>query len=55
MALYLQQLGITAPVALMNKGGKITKNLLEQQGITANMPADMEIMLVQADHSSSPP
>jgi len=55
MALYLQQLGITAPIALMNKGGKITKNLLEQQEITANMPGDMEIMLVHADHSSSPP
>jgi L-ascorbate metabolism protein UlaG (beta-lactamase superfamily) len=55
MALYLQQLGITAPIALMNKGGKITKNLLEQQAITANMPAGMQIMLVYADHSSSPP
>jgi len=55
MALYLQQLGITAPIVLMNKGGKITKNLLEQQGITANMPAGMQIMLVHADHSSSPP
>jgi L-ascorbate metabolism protein UlaG (beta-lactamase superfamily) len=55
LALYLQQLGITSPIALMNKGGKITKDLLGQQGITANMPAGMEIMLVYADHSSSPP
>ena len=55
LAIYLEQLGVTAPIAQMNKGGKMTKNLLERQGITANMPAEMQIMLVHAEHSSSPP
>jgi len=55
MAFHLQDAGITKSLARLNKGGKITKSLLERQGITANMPAEMEIMFVHAEHSSSPP
>lgn len=40
---------------MMNKGGRITKDTLEKQGITADMPATMEITMVQAEHSSSAP
>lgn len=55
MALYLQQKGVTSQIALMNIGGRITKDLLERQGINSNMTGDMEIIMVRAEHSSSAP
>ncbi|MFQ5647839.1 MAG: MBL fold metallo-hydrolase [Candidatus Aenigmatarchaeota archaeon] len=55
LGIYLQNQGITGPVVLVNKGGKITKEVLGLHGIDADMPDAMKIMLVSADHSSSPP
>lgn len=40
---------------MMNKGGRITRDTLEKQGVTAAMPVGMEITMVQAEHSSSAP
>ena len=36
--LALQHLDITAPIALMNKGGKVAKDILTRQEMAANMP-----------------
>lgn len=39
---------------MMNKGGRITKTILEQQELEVNyMPDDLQITMVQASHSSS--
>ena len=39
---------------MMNKGGRITKDIMEKQGMIINyFPDDMEITMVHADHSSS--
>jgi L-ascorbate metabolism protein UlaG (beta-lactamase superfamily) len=52
---YLQP-KIPGKYLMMNKGGRITKDVLEKQGIEdVVMPEEMEITLVHADHSSSAP
>ncbi|MBU2561176.1 MAG: MBL fold metallo-hydrolase [Nanoarchaeota archaeon] len=51
---YLQP-RIPGQYLMMNKGGRITKEVISKQGITANMPDDLEITMVHADHSSSAP
>jgi len=40
---------------MMNKGGRITKGVIEKQGFTLNIPESIEITMVQAEHSSSGP
>ncbi len=51
---YLQD-KVPGRYLMMNKGGRITKEVMEKQGFTVDMPEDMEITLVQAEHSSSGP
>jgi len=51
---YLQP-KIPGQYIMMNKGGRITKEVIGKQKINVNMPEKMEITMVQAEHSSSAP
>ncbi|MFH1722440.1 MAG: MBL fold metallo-hydrolase [Candidatus Altiarchaeota archaeon] len=52
---YLQD-KIPGQYFMMNKGGRITKEIIEKQSITVNnMPDELQITMVQAEHSSSGP
>jgi len=57
LGIFLQH-KITAPIALMNKGGSLTKEKLIAQEIVTDVDMikeELVITMVQADHSSSPP
>lgn len=57
LGIYLQD-KVAAPIALMNKGGSLTKEKIIAQGMVpaeaVNM-TDITITMVAAEHSSSPP
>ena len=52
--IYLQS-KIAGDYVMMNKGGRITKEIIEKQGIEVSdyVPETLEITMVHADHSSS--
>lgn len=57
LGIFLQQ-KVTAPIALMNKGGSLTKEKIIAQEIVTDVgmiEEELMITMVQADHSSSPP
>lgn len=51
---YLQP-KIPGQYLMMNKGGRITKEVLAKQEIETNIPEALEVTMVHADHSSSAP
>lgn len=57
LGIFLQY-KMTAPVALINKGGSLTKERIIAQEIVTDVDMikeDLVVTMVQADHSSSPP
>lgn len=57
LGIYLQG-KMAAPIAMMNKGGTLTKEKILAQEIVTDVSMikeDIKITMVQADHSSSPP